>query len=162
MKEPILCPWCGREMKLADAEYYGGRDHSWYICACGARSPDVGMENPPGKYDHLADRWTEFPTEVYDAALRRYTPMRKPLTLKEVLTREHAYVEFIERPDEDCHAVILRQGDVSTRLVFFSKWGIEKGCELWYQFYNNMWRLWAEKPTDEERRAAAWQCAPIV
>lgn len=157
MKEPILCPWCGREMRLVDAEYYGGRDHSWYICDwCSARSPDVGIPNAPGKYDHLADRWTEFPAEVHDAALRRYTPMRKPLTLAELMTREHAYIEYRDRPDEECHAVILRAYQAAARIVFFSTWGIEKSCMQSYMFYNDVWRLWAEKPTDEERRAAEW------
>lgn len=137
MPEKVLCPYCGREMKLDrdDDGYVFGA--AYYVCeGCGSTSPTANTDA-----DALA------------AAKARYLPPNRPLTLDEVkaLDADEAgdmpcFVEiepnWYERNPDDfkprlCAAVMCQMG-------------------FCYTTYNKLYRIWLRKPTQAEMDAAGW------
>jgi ribosomal protein L37E len=80
MSNKVLCPWCGEEMFHPRPWQKGMPDmggYNWTVQAkcreCGAFSPKV----------YGRTRW-EAENKLFNAALRRYNPPLKPMSLEEV------------------------------------------------------------------------------
>ena len=143
MSEKILCPYCGEwnghpdgvEMKLQDDGNEIEPVTFWYeCCICGNMSPaKITLE------------------EARAAALRRFTPMQKPLSLEEVF-------RHIDSENERPLCI-----EFNPPAPWERKWRAAKNIR-WYvqtnpQGYNRYYRFWREDPTDEERQAAGWENA---
>ena len=77
---------------------------------------------------------------------------QKPLTLEELSDETDMY--WVENED-GCFPVLL--WDKSYCFSTFSQFGTEQDVELNNDDYGKTWRCWAEKPTEEERKAAEWR-----
>jgi hypothetical protein len=142
----ILCPWCGAEM-VRDGEALVRSDEVavWMRCiSCGASSPLI--KGPQTlNLEKLYDM-------AHAAALRRYTPPLKPMTLEEL---EKRIAEFDIR-DGDTYYV-ERKDSYSSRISAMYIWYdlfLRKDAK---ELYGKTWRCWERKPTDEERSAAEWE-----
>lgn len=143
-KEPT-CPYCGTEMKLHDmGDIFPMLPRYWYSClTCHSTSPKVSHS----------------PDAAYDMAQYRYDPPVKPLTWEEAITDDY-YLE--QRGDEYV--------DMALNTLAMSTDGPEPGLRDCIHFvthseedvklmrfdYGKTWRCWPRRPTEEERRAAAW------
>ena len=147
-KKP-LCPYCGPwnghpdgvEM-IHQRESMGmrmGYDYT-YCPRCAARGPGVYTQD--GKFAGKQK-------EAMKAALRRFQPMQKPLTLEEAQAIQNVVPVFLER----------RDGDIISLL--FTSCGVTEYPKLHYRpiwsGYGRVWRIWWAYPTDEERAAAKWE-----
>ena len=135
MNERVLCPWCGAEMSDGWHENGLGRFGNYLCQECFAKSPDV--EWPMG-----------LPKEQFDmlnkaAALRRYTPPIKPMTLEE--TKNASEWAWIEDKIFACTS------------GYHSPDGVRGWAKALKESYGKTWRCWERKPTDEERSAAGWE-----
>ena len=136
MTEKVPCPYCGAEMELScyfviRSRKYATRNR--FVCKeCDAYAPSGDSEK-----------------NAIAAALRRYTPPIKPLTLEEV--SEHV-------KDHDAAPLWYQEihSDLNSEWVLadtVSQWIIEK----YVSWYGKTWRCWERKPTEEEMEAAAWE-----
>lgn len=78
--------------------------------------------------------------------------MQKPLALEELSYEAEMY--WVENED-GCFPVLL--WDKSYCYSSFSQFGTEQDAFLNNVDYGKTWRCWAEKPTEEERKAAGWE-----
>ena len=143
MSDKIFCPWCGTEMEIKTVEHHGadsflypeeGRKplwNAWTNCLnynCEAEGPIV----------------VEFESEqeaikaARAAALRRYTPPLKPMTLEEATERRSVWYEKIGFEPREIR-----------------EYGL--GLTPPRENYGVTWRCWLHKPTDEERNAVEWE-----
>lgn len=83
-------------------------------------------------------------------------PMQKPLTEREL----HALIDAGDDIAVYCES---KNDDYAYAMLFFGGNNIDRDGVMigndeliWFQ-YGIRWRAWASKPTDEERRAAAWE-----
>lgn len=141
----IYCPWCGSEMIPDSNTFYPS-----LMCSnenCAAVAP----------FGHSLE-------EAYKVADRRVS--QKPLTLEEAVREKAVWVEFPDRleeyaKDDGIAAVIFEsycQGDNQCVLVGDDlEDTIHDGLWLDDRDYNDSWRCWATKPTQEEREAAKWE-----
>ena len=157
MSEKIICPWCGAEMwfpKRAwelskfpptgeDVDY----DSKWWArgkCLfCSALSPIVY-----GETEEAAREWAK------TAALRRYTPPIKPMTLEELITTDgEVYMDGkYNTKTWACRCF----GNCSSKTV--TVYYITMDAEvLNFESYGRVWRCWERKPTDDERGAVEWE-----
>ena len=143
MTDKVLCPWCGNEMVLLEFGF-DSTNAAWLECVqCGAHSPM--------SYDHDGTEVSAI-NAALAAALRRYEPPVRPLTLEELIdsTDGPVYIESQKREDligkftaaVTCHRIIWSDGTESN-----------------LDRYGKTWRCWPRKPTDEEREAAGWEDA---
>ena len=157
-EEKILCPYCGEEMQFEALVGWAhltpaGAGYHWHQCG---ECPNCGANSPEG-YGRTLEEAKE---AARAAALRRYTPPAKPLSLAEARERNNKdlpiYVEC--RFSELWHGVPPVNGWV-VGFGWLRSWVepdaepvgyIEKG-------YGCYWRCWERKPTDEERSAAEWE-----
>lgn len=148
--DKVLCPWCGSEMEYIDVLVIGSNERSeyYYECPeCEARSPLANSEE-----------------EALNAAIRR--PLQKPLTLEEAVREKAVWVEFSDGLEE------YEKDDGIAAVIFESYCHVDNQCVLvgddledtihdglWLddRDYNDSWRCWATKPTQEEREAAKWE-----
>ena len=162
MSEKILCPWCGAEMWFPKrawelskfpptGEDVDGNSKWWArgkCLFCSALSPIVY-----GETEEAAMEWAKA------AAIRRYTPLLKPLSKLEAVKNQFVYREW-KGYDVDKEPILLGyiwdEWDESDRLTWqeFSEGAFEFVDE---SAYGKEWRCWERKPTDEERRAAEWE-----
>lgn len=156
--EKIFCPYCGPwnghpngvEMREdgngITVEKFGYPEQFWYYCpACGAESP-----------------CEESRETARAAALRRFVPGRiaeqKPIAENELHTIEQSCIMWAEV--RGCRAVP----------VLYSGWTEGEGFTLGVpdafdeevllskvKRYGKDWRLWLDKPTQEECEAAKWE-----
>lgn len=79
-------------------------------------------------------------------------PMQKPLTLEEL---KKAEVVWIEASEEDKPYPAFADG-ISDKSAYFI---VRRGTHVhaFLDQFGSMWRCWGSKPTDEERKAAAWE-----
>lgn len=152
MAEKVLCPWCGAEMyPTASAKVPQIEWCACYIC------PDCPCVNSP---EVEGFKTAEEALEAAKAAaLRRYTPPLKPMTLEEVKEVKAVWIEDPEQEYESklYPAIYWGVGNGSYS-VFVAD--IDDGEErAWYrnEEYGTWWRCWSRKPTDEERSAAGWE-----
>lgn len=134
-KEPI-CPYCGCEM------LYPAMGCQYECPHCGSKGPD-----------------SNDPEEAYVETVQRYEPPAKLLTWEEAITDDF-YLE--QRGDEYV--------DMALNTLAMSTDGPEPGLKDCIHFvthseedvqlmrvdYGKTWRCWPRRPTEEERRAAAW------
>ena len=146
MTEKILCPWCGAEMNDRWYKNELGRFGNYVCDDCWAESPEVvwpeGM--PKSEWDALNKA----------AALRRYTPILKPMTLEEVIAFD-GEIWMEDKSDFDvwaCRCFFNRAEKKMT--VHYITMNTEV---LEFSTYGKTWRCWSRKPTDEERSAAGWE-----
>lgn len=151
MTDKIICPWCGAEMRASVAmlDVYGAiaRYECSYCHACGPQRRGLQKE--------------ETSAAARAAAIRRYTPPLKPMTLEEAYEAEYCYLEH-DTKGMDTQIVML--GMMSTNARNESRVEIlEFGEDADYcgklecSDYGKTWRCWSRKPTDEERSAAEWE-----
>ncbi|MBQ1281610.1 MAG: hypothetical protein IIY16_05140 [Oscillospiraceae bacterium] len=155
MTEKILCPWCGAEMRsvLDLVQSHGGRDLAWN---CHMQCPNWDCQAEGPFVQIPASAGTENGHEkARAAALRRYTPPIKPMTLEEVWKEEDpVYVEGKNGA--------LYIGDFYASMSAKNGWdmqtlGSAKPQLILEDDYGKNWRCWSRKPTDEERSAAEWE-----
>lgn len=144
-EEKILCPWCGAEMIYkvrGDSDWY---KRSYMECLrCFATSPVIAIR--------LGESTMSLEARCKAAALRRYTPQLKPMTLEEALGRLTVWREY--RDKQETKAVIIKEywnGNLELRGYYLFRENPERNQ------YGKTWRCWERKPTDEERSAAEWE-----
>ena len=148
MTDKILCPFCGAEMRVwVDDDrllYYRG----WMSCTndkCTAEGPMVtGFDSEEEAIE-----------AARAAAMRRYTPPLKPMTLEEVWKEEDPV--WVEGKNG-----ALYIGDFYASMSAKNGWDVQtlgsaKPRLMLEDYYGKTWRCWERKPTDEERSAAEWQ-----
>lgn len=137
MTDKVLCPWCGNKMVFTNGwiVYDGGKEKQvgydcYYECEkCGAKSPHVNVYSG------------ESPLQ---AALRRYEPPIRPMTLEEI--KEHR-----ERKDANPMWIEWKLTPEKNGWILSRTMNV-----LTITFNNLLWRCWPRKPTDEERKEAKW------
>lgn len=164
-KKPI-CPYCGEwnghpngvEM-VGDEEFVRGDPSCFEYFAkcpsCGSRGPiscefDVttpvyrGWQDANRRYA-LAD------------AIHRFRTMQKPLILEEARSCDDEDYLWIEYSYGYIECVKIRGLDPATGYVSIWKFGYEHSIGESMKNYGVKWRLWKDKPTDEERDDAQWK-----
>lgn len=136
MLERIKCPYCGCGMMMMTH-----RDQ--FECPhCGARGPDCND-----------------PEEAYAETMQRYAPPENPLTWEEAIVDDY----FLERRGDEYVDMALNVLAISTDgsepgvgdCIHFVTHS-EEDLKLTRRDYGKTWRCWARKPTDAERKVAAW------
>lgn len=149
MIDKILCPWCGAEMFHPIPWQKGTPDMGGYNWTVQAKCRECGALSP--KVYGCTKQETE--SKLYAAAMRRYTPTLKPMTLEEIINTD-AEIWFEERNDADtwaCRCLFNRAKKIMT--VYYIMANPE---EFEFDDYGKTWRCWERKPTEEERSAAEW------
>lgn len=143
--EKVLCPWCGAEMEINTIELNRG-----HIARMECHNSECNARGPMTKWHDTEEKAIE---SARAAALRRYTPQIKPMTLEEVLwTEGEIYVDYAGEFDTwACRCFINSTTEEVTVHC------IEETETLDFSAYNRTWRCWSRKPTDEERSAAEWE-----
>lgn len=162
MSEKVLCPYCGSEMGIKVCENVDGYT-SWSTCYnadCYADGPICTAKSREAAFE-----------AAHAAALRRYTPPIKPMTLEEViaLSRERGNIVYVEcnggRAERNIYngyrepkyeaEYCMKYGN-RARIDFYAP-----GCKMEktavLQYYGKTWRCWERKPTETEMREAAWE-----
>ena len=137
MTDNVLCPGCGEEMQIQGPFFHRKNYSGFFHCE------SCGWESPTG----WGDTKKEAEEAARAAALRRYEPQIRPMTLEEI--KEHRdqqeanpiWIEWKHSP-EDNGWILSRTLNVLT-----------------IKFNNLLWRCWPRKPTEEEREAAGWEDA---
>lgn len=79
---------------------------------------------------------------------------QKPLTVEELGKGQRDFIWFERSTKYIVPIQILYVGADLVEYVQFSETGI---CYIGTDAYGKTWRCWAEKPTDEERKAVEWK-----
>lgn len=79
--------------------------------------------------------------------------MQRPLTVAE-LPEYHG--KFIWKEEPSMKLVPVKMVYVGAIAAEYEEFGVEEECGSPIRKYNYSWRCWAEKPTEAERKAAAW------
>ena len=154
MAEKILCPYCGAWNRHPDGvemipqrESMGMRmGYDYLYCPrCAARGPGVYTQD--GNFEGKQEA-------ARAAALRRFTPMQKPLTLEEVRGIKSLYPLWIEYKVDGLLTPKIMMPHGSEVVVHFNNIG------EWADSYGITYRCWRTRPTDEERQAARWEDDP--
>jgi hypothetical protein len=109
--------------------------------------------------------------ECKAAALRRYTPPLRPMTLEEVfeLSREEGNIIYLEYREEAArrmgyngyyepqYVVAYSAYSGCSPMVDFYAPGVETERSPDPAVYDIGWRCWERKPTETEMREAAWE-----
>ena len=146
MADKILCPWCGAEMKIISnwAEWndeFVAHTRCWN---CQSNGPTARARNE-----------MQAIKGAIEAAMRRYTPPIKPMTLEEVWKEDDpVWVEGKKGA--------LFIGDFYASMSAKNGWDVQtlgsaKPRLMLEDYYGKTWRCWERKPTDEERSAAEWE-----
>ena len=78
--------------------------------------------------------------------------MQKPLTVEEVRKKDVVYLD--ERHGRTSCPCFIDPASTEHDMYFFT--GLSCVFTHRVKSYNKFWRCWAEKPTEEERKAAEW------
>lgn len=164
--EKVLCPYCGAEMEIMTVSHaVSGIIHArrakkrerrwsaWTSCTnddCIAEGPIVA------EFETEQDARAE----AVAAAMRRYTPPIKPMTLEEVLaTSAEVFMEagmFMEVNGDygvwACRCSVHMHGKAVIVHYIDALDDIRRFAD-----YGKTWRCWERRPTDEERSAAEWE-----
>lgn len=148
MNKP-LCPYCGTEMDFQFHifdPYCEGREDGAFLCPhCEAVSPAAATEE-----------------EALELARRMYEPPAKPLT-RDQFNAIYSTREDHVWPFDACPPYLFLESAIEKNDFCWISWGVAKTLfEQGYRAYSSnnygeKWRFWTRKPTDEERRASAWQ-----
>lgn len=147
-EEKILCPYCGEEMQFSGLVGWmhsppAGAGYNWHQCG---ECPICGASAPEG-YGRTLEEAKE---AARAAALRRYTPPLKPMTLEEV-------DEHVRSNDANPLWIEDKTGYPSDEWILAAT--VWQMCKIMINRdeYGKTWRCWERRPTDEERRAAEWK-----
>lgn len=147
--EKVICPYCGAEMCVDS--YFKREFGPRYFCHCWS----CGSMGPDG---------SETEETARAAALKRYRPIQKPLTVEELremplfawvwieILTPSAFDDFFVKAKS---AYYGKQLDYSNGEAFCCGYpGI--GYSYDYCDYGKTWIALQHEPTDEERKAAKW------
>ena len=146
MADKILCPWCGAEMKIISNwaewnEEFVAHTRCWN---CQSNGPTARARN-----EIQAEKG------AIEAALRRYTPPLKPMTLEKATGAEDP-VWFESTGNVLCVCDCVFTPDMDGGAVEVYMMGRKGYSLLLSRQYGKTWRCWERKPTDEERSEAEW------
>ena len=152
MADKILCPFCGAEMLFDKMTYFREGERMWEAYSCCANG-DCGAEGPKVEGMQSGEKAME---AARAAALRRYTPLLKPMTFGEILGKE---AELEIRDNCKTKRVIVPYHLDETIEVLWEDSFLtgEDRRYLSKSLYGKTWRCWERTPTDEERRSAEWE-----
>lgn len=150
------CPYCGHEMAHHLGmlnEQKGGYDGYSECPECKARGPRVFIKTGALCMTERNLRTAEH--AILNAARCRYIKPARPMLLKDAAMLDLVYVEM-KTESGQIQPVAAVYADNHTH------------CKLWriaterpYYFkiaqYGKTWRCWERVPTEEERKAAAWE-----
>lgn len=145
MNDKILCPYCGSVMVRGDCTF-----ELYYVCPnCDSESPIVSP------FTHTTDTKEELWECARIEALRRFTPMQKPMTAEMVL----AHIE-----SESYRPLYMEYNPNGERwkskLFWDTMWRDIDCVKLIMKNISNEYdvelRFWWEQPTDEEISEAPW------
>ena len=143
--DKVICPWCGREMEPAVYERRADWEVAYSCRKCGASGPI-----------QRAFKEKDAEEAARAAALRRYTPQLKPMTLEEATGAEDP-VWFESTGNVLCVCDCVFTPDMDGGAVEVYTMGGKGYSLLLSRRYGKDWRCWERKPTDEERSAAEWE-----
>jgi hypothetical protein len=147
-----ICPYCpdGVEMTLVRESVWMTRGHDWVQCPkCASRGPEIRTDNGD---------WEGKQEAAISAALQRYVEPNRVLTPEDLQSMEGEPV-FIQQGDGDEYWSVVEGGslligecdpDFQDMTCSFDKDGH-------FGLHVLGWRALARRPTDEERRAVAWE-----
>lgn len=155
MTDKILCPWCGRNMEIYCEEQELEDYIAWSSCTygkCAAEGPFIRGAKTEEEAIRLAT----------EAAIRRYEPSCRPLTLEEAEKADYCYVTL--NTFHECASFIAQIGRRVRRShenIEVLAFGVDEAdcMEMRVVDYGKTWRCWPRKPTDAEREAAGWEDA---
>lgn len=149
MTDKVLCPGCGEEMQIQGPFFHRKNYSGFFHCE------SCGWESPTG----FGDTKKEAEENARQAALRRYEPPIRPMTLEELEADSYCYPCWIEdviyRPlfpevlDKDSTGYFGKIDAANHKMVDY----------FMPKEYGKTWRCWPRRPTDEEREAAGWEDA---
>jgi hypothetical protein len=138
--DKVRCLYCGAEMVIRDWHDIFFGEGNFYECVCGAKSPIKVSRD-----------------EARAAAMQRYQPENRVLTLEEVeIAFSEGNVLYAENLVFGIKGWVRNQGDCSnlnchTYGEYPSNWG------TFARSYGIRWRLWLRRPTDAERAREGWK-----
>lgn len=156
MTDKVLCPWCGEEMWKPDIPWERGQpEMGEYVYTtqgkcrhCGALTPKVYGRTPKEAVENY-----------FAAALRRYEPPIRPMTLEEVKLKYCGIIEgaalLIEEKFGPLSWAVLDRSKGKI-VATWNCYGLENYCE---DDYGHTWRCWPRKPTEQERESYGWEDA---
>lgn len=140
-KRPVICPYCGGEMRHKTVEFQHVLFH-FFECewgACGGTSPK-----------HLTLE------KAYKAAVTRWQEPNRVLTLEEV---KDAY--FNMKKPICCELMWLNKKKIAWIADAAVPWGnvahIMERQEPKWKNYGKTWRCWLRQPTPEEMANTPWE-----
>ena len=166
-KAPV-CPWCGAKMtaQRESTEMMLGNDY--FVCTkCNAQSPKIFTGNGD---------WSGKQAAAYAAAMKRYEPMQKPLTVEEMeeLGGDGGAVYVLSGSGIEEFAIVIG-GSPSSPIdalyvypcggTLFNAIGADQETydgdfyamrDVNSKLHPLGWIAFRRKPTDEERKAAGW------
>lgn len=159
-RERVLCPYCGARMRLVVApkninmeeEDDDIPDVAWYVCdLCAAQSPIV-----------IRPTEEEVKEAARAAALKRYMPLQKPLTIDYLRGMPlYAWV-WIELLDPDA----FKTWGKMAKSAYYGKLRDDPNkhefwcgfpalaCAFDYNCYGKSWIAFQHEPTEDEKEAA--------
>lgn len=164
MDKKPLCPYCGPwngypdgvEMEMSvthcpTKQKAGGYAYEYDVIfhckTCGSMSPGSGWKGSKKVAEEAARA----------AALRRFAPMQKPLTLDEIYASNDALLMEFKGEPAGIHDEWVLYSHTEDETCRFWIFGQYCGKEHNINRYGKTWRCWRTRPTDDERRAAAWE-----
>lgn len=150
MADKMLCPWCGSEMRYVC--YTRGILYQGYMkCKeCDATGPMI-LERDEKDIRH----------QVETAALRRYEPPVRPLTLEEFEAVYDAREDH-EWPHEAIPPYLFLDSHIEKDDNCWLLWCVARAVwendsrKYTRDTYGKTWRCWLRKPTEQEREACGW------
>ena len=143
-REKPKCPYCGKEMKASILEMNGFYYGEYRCRACNAFAPNIDK----------AKTFNEAKKAAFEAAMKR--PLQKPIAETDLGKYLDTPVWF-EEFGRDVEDLPLLLDGIGIYYAEFKEFGKSEWLDRRIDDYNYQWRCWAEKPTEEERKAAEWE-----
>lgn len=135
MTDNVLCPGCGEEMQIQGPFFHRKNYSGFFHCE------SCGWESPTG----WGDTKKEAEEAARAAALRRYEPPIRPLTLEEFKEYAGSRPALVEDKDQSMNNAWVFPEQVDRLLEYIG------------HRYGKTWRCWPRKPTEQEREAYGWE-----
>lgn len=157
MTDKVLCPWCGSEIWWPREPWLKGNPYTGDSC--------YKMQGKCRECDAMTPaaygRTSEETVEKFFAALRRYEPPVRPLTLDEALERCIVYIEYRIYDEVQSDPILLHyiwdEWSEETILAYQMFGLLGENTDIDHpNDYGHTWRCWPRKPTDEERKENKW------
>lgn len=112
-------------------------------------------EEPENRVLHQSDVIELLVGALRDALDRpMQKPMQKPIKLEDVQLGDNVFIDF--RNEEDVERVLIVPS-FAPNVMGYARDGWSSRFAVDRLSYGRFWRLWGNKPTDEERAAAPWE-----